>query len=578
MKKITAFLTLLAAVCAVSGANAQNDESPWRKLMSVLADNQIDTTGKNVLSTIPLGELHQMSDQLSRAFKVKEKVDFSTLPSHTAEVLNFELTIGVEDVLYGDIICAYMRVANKKKSGEESDYQKTRYSVDYNDYDGFLARYPSTTRVGEMKTKRDLLKSYQWWLNADDDASYIKAKIFGNRVVSGTMSQYEGFAPILVSLTYYGQLAELIDRPSGSDQDDFISEFTDIAYNGIGIAIPSYLETKAMERYNQAVSENQARVNAAYDQARRKMSWVALLDYVGDVEGVTDLVDSIWTASPYPFHNEGAVVCGDSALLMMCNVGKANPVTITIKPLTGTPGSVVRLTMKPGEQRSVKVRTGRYETVVSTASTVLQTAQTDLYDCLYSFTYYSYPVSDIDLDEAKRQAKSVNRAASDSFARQLSQTRSREYIKSYLLKVGSQYSVIDGCVTTPGCEKCTPIEGVDLVRTREYYLNPDADLISLTDYLLYKATVEAGIGWRLLIEGDEYASIRYQLITADGSDVPDDGFFYKEMQSVPVGELETGEIEYAQQEVVKANFDQCYSLEFTPEFFKAYLSRVAVKK
>lgn len=162
MKNIKHIIALIAIVLTfnVAQANGLNtyqpkkSKNPWQIMQTTLYNHFVDTVGISILTPIESDLLHEITPDLSKAYKVQDPVDLSRATT------------------LGEVICAFMNVKYAGHSGETYDYYKYRYSNKFI-YDMYLDRYPNSPFATEMRLKDECLKQYEAWLNSVDMEDYF---------------------------------------------------------------------------------------------------------------------------------------------------------------------------------------------------------------------------------------------------------------------------------------------------------------------------------------------------------------------------------------------------------------------
>ena len=126
----------------------------------------------------------------------------------------------------GDVICAFLDAKYGRKSGEKNEYQIARYSGDENDYLVFLAKYPQSRHVREMKAKSDCLKAFRLWTAKNNNPdSCLVAYRFSEGIEP---CSYDGFIPLAEDVRQFMETADDWNSLMASRQGDLKSESEDL--------------------------------------------------------------------------------------------------------------------------------------------------------------------------------------------------------------------------------------------------------------------------------------------------------------------------------------------------------------
>ncbi len=205
---MTAFFLFASAGADVAYCKAD----PWKQMKDILFQHGVDTARMSVLTPVEEGVIQAASTKLKKAFKVKNSTDV---------VLDGDMTAG-------DVICAFMNGRYSQKSGEKNEYQMARYSSDENDYLVFLAKYPQSRYVQEMKAKSDCLKAFRLWTakNANPDSCLV-----AYRFSEGIQPcSFDGFIPLAEDVRQFMETADDWNSLMTGRLGDWKSESVDLEH------------------------------------------------------------------------------------------------------------------------------------------------------------------------------------------------------------------------------------------------------------------------------------------------------------------------------------------------------------
>lgn len=478
MKKRINMLFLAAALIFAASANGQKsstENTDWQKFSITFEEQGMVMPSMNVASEVTLTVASELSDALCKTFGLKKKVAVDDLTEKGKVFTNVEVydedeiwfyTEEANKILAGDMLCKYLKAVYTKKSGEEYDYLTTHYSPHYTDYDAFMKKYPTSVHRKEMEFKRDCLKAYQAWMQATSEYDLANAFRLSQTIAQAMDSLYlalddqiellttemldhyqncEGFGEVASSVV---SNAEVFKRYTAREQNQttFTVDEENDFYSTLQMTVSYNMQTPSpllRTMIRKKADECEAKASAAFydtlNMKRQTMSWIELDSFRKNsnrnVSEIEEIMDSIWSAKTPLLVNEGPCSIKDSAILYIVNTDKSKPVTISFVDRKDRHFELQH-TLKAGEIYSTRLPVGHYETTISTGTTVLEYANTDIYNCIYSHSRYLFPATDIALEPSAREKKYANQSVIQKAESELCKLKSIEYVTSNNILAG----------------------------------------------------------------------------------------------------------------------------------------------